>query len=396
LIVSTPRRNLVSSRIPLPPRAARRAIASFAVLALLAAACSPATGTPSPTPTCDAGGSIGSAVPSAACASLPSQPASSTGASLAPTIGPSIAPVALSVGLGYIPSVQFAAFYRADQAGYYAAEGLAVTFQNEIDANLVPKVGAGTVDLGLSDGTSVIPAVSRGVPIKYVATVYAKFPSIVFAKASSGITDADGLVGKKLGIPGKYGSSWIMLQALLAAKHHAVGDLTIQEYPDFGQGAAVDKGAVDAATGFDNNEPIQLQLAGTPVNVLRVDDATPLPGPGIIVGTATIAARKDAIAGFVRATLRAMNEIAATPSIGVDAAIKAVPELASNRPLQEAVLAATIADWRPSGAAAGSAITGAVDTAAWDQTVTFMTSLGLVPKPVTTTDLVDTTFAPGS
>ncbi len=337
----------------------RRSLAALTVLAALIAACSPST-TPAP-----------SGVPSS---QLPS--------------------ASLTVGLGYIPSVQFAAFYRADQAGYYAAEGLTVTFQNEIDANLVPKVGQGTIDLGLSDGTSVIPAVSRGVPIKSVATIYAKFPSIVFAKASSGITDADGLVGKKLGIPGKYGSSWIMLQALLASKHHTVDDLTIVEYPDFGQGAAVAQGAVDAATGFDNNEPIQLELAGEQVNVLRIDDVTPLPGPGIIVGTATIAAKHDAVAAFVRATLKAMNEIAAAPSVGVDAAIKAVPDLASNRPLQEAVLAATIADWRPSGAAADAPITGAVDTAAWDKTVTFMTSLGLVPKPVTASDLVDTTFTP--
>ena len=303
----------------------------------------------------------------------------------------------LNVGLGYIPSVQFAAFYRADQAGYYAAEGLAITFQNAIDADLVPKVGAGTLDLGLSDGTSVIPAVSQGgIPIRYVATIYAKFPSIVFAKASSGIIDANGLVGKKLGIPGKYGSSWIMLQALLAAKQHTTSDLTIIEYPDFGQGAAVTKGAVDAATGFDNNEPVQLTLTGEKVNVLRVDDVTPLPGPGIIVGTTTLAAKKAAVSGFVRATLKAMNEIAATPSIGVDAAIKAVPDLATSRPLQEAILAATIADWRPSNAAAGSQISGAVDTAAWQKTIAFMTTLGLVPKPVTIADLVDTSVAPGS
>ncbi|HEY8989680.1 MAG TPA: ABC transporter substrate-binding protein, partial [Candidatus Limnocylindrales bacterium] len=209
---------------------------------------------------------------------------------------------ALTVGLGYIPSVQFAAFYRADQAGYYAAEGLTISFQNEIDANLVPKVGAGNLDLGLSDGTSVIPAVSQGIPIKYLATIYGKFPSIVFAKASTGITDANGLVGKKLGIPGKYGSSWIMLQALLASKGHTVDDLTIVEYPDFGQGVAVAQGAVDAATGFLNNEPVQLQQTGTKVNVLRVDDVTPLPGPGIIASTATIAAKKDAVAGFIRAT----------------------------------------------------------------------------------------------
>ena len=314
----------------------------------------------------------------------------------AATAAPSAAQTKLNVGLGYLPSVQFAAFYRADQAGYYAAEGLAVTFQNAIDADLVPKVGSGSLDLGLSDGTSVIPAVSQGIPIKYVATVYAKFPSIVFAKTSSGITDANGLVGKKLGIPGKYGSSWIMLQALLASKNHTTSDLKIIEYPQFTQGAAVAQGAVDAATGFDNNEPIQLQLAGTPVNLLRVDDVTPLPGPGIIVGTATLGAKRDAVAGFIRATLKAMNEIAATPSIGVDASIKAVPDLAKNRPLQEAVLAATIADWRPTGAAAGAPITGAVDTAAWDKTLTFMTSLGLVAKPVAVGDLVDTSFAPGS
>jgi NitT/TauT family transport system substrate-binding protein len=351
-------------------------------LVVLVAACSPNA---TPTPASSSAGPSASAAPGGSAAPSGSgAPSNST------------ATTALNVGLGYIPSVQFAAFYRADQAGYYAAEGLMVTFQNAIDADLVPKVGAGTLDLGLSDGTSVIPAVSQGVPIKYVATVYAKFPSIVFAKSSSGITDANGLVGKKLGIPGKYGSSWIMLQALLASKGHTVSDLTIVEYPDFGQGAAVAGGAVDAATGFDNNEPVQLELTGTKVNVLRVDDVTPLPGPGIIVGTATLAARKDAVAGFVRATLKAMNEIAATPSIGVDASIKAVPDLAKNRPLQEAVLAATIADWRPTGAAAGSPVTGAVDTAAWDKTLTFMTTLGLVPKPVVTNDLVDTTVAPGS
>src|SRR4030095_5126227 len=111
----------------------------------------------------------------------------------------------------------FAPFYLAEQKNYYQyGENLDVTFQNEIDANLVPKVGQGQVDLGLADGTSVIPAVSQGIPLKYVATIYGKFPSIVFSKSSSGIRTAADLAGKKVGIPGRYGSSWIMLQALLA------------------------------------------------------------------------------------------------------------------------------------------------------------------------------------
>lgn len=308
--------------------------------------------------------------------------------------GGSAAPstTALTVGLGYIPSVQFAAFYRADQAGYYAAEGLKVTFQNEIDANLIPKVGQGQVDLGLADGTSVIPAVSQGIPVQYLATIYGRFPSIVFAKADSGIAGAADLKGRRIGIPGKYGSSWIMLQALLGSAGLTPGDVTIVEYPDFGQGAAVTQGAVDAATGFVNNEPVQLELSGTKATVLRIDEITPLPGPGIIASTSAISGKRAAVAGFIRATLKAMNEIAATPSVGVDAAIKAVPELGKDRPTQEAILAATIAAWPTGGDAAGSPLTGAIDPAAWDRSVTFMTSLGLVPKAVTSAELVDRSF----
>ena len=90
----------------------------------------------------------------------------------------------LTVGLGYIPSVQFAQFYRAQQQGYYRDAGLDVTFQNGNDSNLVTLVGQGALDIGVADGTSVIPAVGQGIPIKYAATIYAQFPNVVIAPAS--------------------------------------------------------------------------------------------------------------------------------------------------------------------------------------------------------------------
>ena len=299
---------------------------------------------------------------------------------------PSSAPP-LTVGLGYIPSVQFAQFYLAQDAGYYTEEGLTVTFQNKIDPDLVALVGQGNIDLGMSDGTSVIPAVSQGIPIRYLATVYGQFPSIVFGKASSGIKTAADLEGKKIGIPGRYGSSWIMLQALLASANLTPDDVEIVEYPDFGQGVAVAQGAVDAATGFANNEPVQLELSGTEAFVLHIDDITPLPGPGLIASTTTITAKKEAVAGFVRATLRAMNEIVADPAKGLEASIKAVPELGQQRDTQAAILAATIEVWQRS-AAAGPEGLGAIDRAGWEASVEYMTQLGLVPNPVTVDNLV--------
>ena len=152
-----------------PSRPAIRALALAASVTLLAAACT--TGSASPAP------AQATPEPSARLVPTPS-------ASVAPSTAPAARP--LTVGLGYIPSVQFAQFYLADQAGYYRDAGLNVTFQNEIDADLVPAVGQGAIDIGIVRRHEVIPAVSQGIPIVYVATVYGQFPSIVFAKARSG------------------------------------------------------------------------------------------------------------------------------------------------------------------------------------------------------------------
>jgi putative riboflavin transport system substrate-binding protein len=332
------------------------------------------------------------------CNAQTTTPSPSVATSVAPSTGPSSEPSSpptpLTVGLGFIPSVQFAQFYRAEQAGYYDEAGLDVTFQNKIDPDLVTLVGQGAVDIGLADGTSVIPAVSNGIPIRYVTTIYGRFPSVVFAKASSGIDQAGDLAGKKLGIPGRFGSSWIMLQALLASADLTPDDLEIVEYPDFGQGAAVAQGAVDAATGFTNNEPVQLRLTGEAVNVLRVDEITPLPGNGLIVGTAALDTKADAIRAFVAATLRSMQEISETPEVGLEAALVAVPDLAASRDTQAAILDATIEVWR--GPVQQDKGLGAIEPTDWAASVDFLTELGLVPNPVTVDDLIDTGLLPGS
>ncbi len=315
----------------------------------------------------------------AACRPLP-------GSSRAPTSIPTRTLTKLSVGLGYLPSVQFAPFYLAQQAGYYEGAGLEVTFQNKIDPDLVTLVGQGELDLGVADGTSVIPAVSQGIPIRYTATIYGTYPSIVFAKASSGITSAADLRGKKVGIPGRYGSSWIMLQALLDSVGLTPDDVTIDLYPEFGQGVALQQGAVDAATGFVNNEPVQLELSGEGAVVLHVDDVVALPGPGLIAGKATIDAKGEALATFNSVTLRAMREIAADPSTGLEAAIAAVPELAADRATQAAILDATIATWVPPGGTVDDFMS--IDRVGWQASIDYLTELGLVPNPVTVDELV--------
>jgi NitT/TauT family transport system substrate-binding protein len=324
----------------------------------------------------------GGASPSAgATATAPASSASSSPA------GP---PTKLTVGLGYIPSVQFAQFYLAQQAGYYRDAGLEVTFNNQTDTDVITLLGRGAIDIGIADGTSVVPAVSQGIPIRYVTTIYAQFPNIVYAKASSGIKTAADLRGKKLGTPGKYGSSWIMLQALLGSVGLKTSDVNIQLYPDFGQGTALAAGAVDAATGFVNNEPVQLELSGRPATVLHVDAIVPLPGNGLIAQVNTIAAKRDPLRRFVAATLRAMTDIAADPQKGLDAAIALVPDLGTDPKTQLAILKATIGTWSSDYTKANGP--GAIDRSAWTSTVTYMVRLPESPvsSPAPTVDqLVD-------
>jgi NitT/TauT family transport system substrate-binding protein len=143
-----------------------------------------------------------------------------------------------------------------------------------------------------------------------------------------------------------------------------------------------------------NNEPIRLELAGTPAVVLALPADAQLPGNGLIVAQKTLDGPKaDAIRRFVAATRKAMSEIAAAPETGLEAAIARVPELATDRAAQLAVLEATIDTWQNDFTEANGI--GAVDPAAWERSIAFMSGLpdSPVAKPVTVADCIDAAFA---
>jgi NitT/TauT family transport system substrate-binding protein len=300
----------------------------------------------------------------------------------------------LIVGLGFIPSVQFAQFYLAEEAGYYEEAGLDVTFQNKIDPELITLLAQGAVDIGIADGTSLIPAVSQGIPVVYGATIYGNFPNVVFAPAGMGIETVADLEGRSVGIPGRYGSSWVMLQALLASEGLTVDDIDVVTYSDFGQGVAVAQGQVDAATGFVNNEPVQLAREGVAVEILSVDDVAPLPGPGLAVGVETLETKGPALRAFTAATVRAMVDITADPQLGLDATFTRVPELAGDPETQLAILEATVELWNSAHALENGL--GSVDRAAWESGLEIMTALpdSVVASPLTVDQLITDALQP--
>ncbi len=299
-------------------------------------------------------------------------------ASPKPSASPSAsaAAVKLTVGLGYIPGVQFAPFYLAQQSGAYAAAGLDVTLQNQIDPDLISLVGSGGLDLALADGTSMIPAVSKGIPVRYLATIYGVLPNVVIARTDAGIMSPADLAGKRIGTPGQYGSGYLTLLGILGEASLGIGDVSLDLYPDYGQTQALITGAADATTGYANNDLVQAQAAGIEVEVFYASSAAPFAGPGLISSPDTIAAKRDAIRAFIAATLEAMRQIAANPELGVDAAAKVVPEVAATpaaRANSLAVMKATVGVW--AGPLQESAGYGAISVEGWETSISFMRSI---------------------
>src|SRR5262245_25143097 len=291
----------------------------------------------------------------AACgAQVPAgSPAAAPATAPAPTGAPAAAPAPtaanqplreITVAMPYIPNVQFAHFYMADKKGYYAAEGLKITFDYNFETDVVQRVAQGTVQFGMASGDSVLLARAQGLPVMTVATNSQKFPAVFFSKADANIKTPADLKGKSVGIPGHFGASYIGLLALLYANQMKESDLNIQDI-GFAQVAALTEGKVQVASGYGNNEPVQLDQQGIKVNLIKVADFYPLASDGIITSESLIKDQPAVVHGFVRATLKGMQDVIANPDEGFKAALDVIPELksadAKTQQLQRKVLQET-------------------------------------------------------
>ena len=304
---------------------------------------------------------------------------------------PSVALKPVTLLLGFRPDVQFAPFYLAQQEGYYADIGLNVTIEYKSDADLVRLVADGQAEFGVADATDVMISRSSGIPIKYVETIYGLFPVALIGPKGEVPTTAAGLAGKRIGTPGKYGSSWHTLLALLNAGGLTEADVTIREYPQFNQVDGLLNGDVDLITGFRNNEPLRVAAQGMQVDLLTVEQIAPLPGPGLIVGDKLLRSDPTMVAEFAAATLRAERVIAGDPQKGLDAAIVTVPAIASDKDTALAVLNATIELWKGGGSEPSAVINDEV----WTKGYETMKRLGFIDGSVPLAEMISHLVNPG-
>jgi NitT/TauT family transport system substrate-binding protein len=249
---------------------------------------------------------------------------------------------AVTLALSYIPDVQFAPYYVAQDKGYFSQEGLEVTFQHGTIDNMMALVGQGKIGFALASGDEVIQARAGGIPVKTVATQYQKYPVALASLKGKGITTPASLKGKTIGIPGQFGSTYIGFKALLAAGKLTEEDVKVVTI-GFTQREALSQSKVDGAMVYSMNEPVQLARAGVALDILEVSGINNLASVGLITSENTISTNPQVVQKMTRAVQRGIRDTLANPDAAFDSTVKVAPDaMGTNPDLQRQVLKETL------------------------------------------------------
>jgi len=277
----------------------------------------------------------------------------------------------ISIGLGYIPDIQFAPFYVAQSKGYYKAAGLDVTFHHGIVNDLIGSMVLGHDNFVFASGDEELVARSKNLKVVDVATIFQKYPVSLIVPANSSIHTLADLKGHTIGEPGPFGATNVGLLALLYQAHLTPNDVHIQSI-GFTQVAALVGHHVDAVVGYSNNEPLQLRQQGFAVRTFDVSDYQPLVSNGIVTTDNTLHDQPQLVQSFVQATIKGLKDVIANPSEAVQLSKSYIPGMDPDRAMK--VLQATIPIWQ------GNGHLGYNDTATWQSMEQFLVAQNIIPS----------------
>ena len=314
----------------------------------------------------------------AGCAPLPATPA-----------GSAVEPLdSVSLGVGFVPNVQFAPYYVGREKGFYADKGVDLELSYGFENDYLKLVGVNETQFMVGSGDQVVLGRAQGLPVRYVMNWYTRYPVVIFAKAEQGIATPADLAGKSIGIPGPFGASYVALRGILEAAGLSEQDIKLESI-GFTQAAAVSEDKVQAAVDYAVNGPVVLQQAGIATSQIALDDYLVVPANGLVTNETTLAGSPELVQRMVDATQEAIAYTLANPDEAFAIALKYVPEAGGeNEAANRAVFDASLPYWTP---AAGQT-PGATNLADWQVAAEFMQRIGLVDTLVPADELFTNEF----
>jgi len=246
----------------------------------------------------------------------------------------------VTVQLNWRLQAQFAGFYAADQHGFYADEGMAITLLPRSDptTDVFAQVLDGTADFGLTSGINLVAACSRGKPVTAIAAIYRRSPRAFLTLASSGITRPHDFPGHTMRAlsPG-FGRA--VYQAMMA--HLGLDPNSVQRIETGYDLAPFFSGEVEIWLGYLIDEVIIAREQGYQVNLILTEDYGVHDYANALFTTEQlIQENPDLVLRFLRATLRGWRWAVENPEEAGALALKYNPTL--NRAHEVALMEASV------------------------------------------------------
>ncbi|MFL9824043.1 ABC transporter substrate-binding protein [Rhodoplanes sp. SY1] len=225
---------------------------------------------------------------------------------------------------GVLPA--FAPFQLAQARGYYAAEGLEVTFQvGKGGADVAKQVAVGNAELGGGIGDTPVIVRANGLPVKAVAVLGGQALTQIIVRKDAGVKSLAELKGKKIGVLSFQDTTYYNALAALASAGLKKEDVSIEAVGPAGMVKLMISGDLAAISGVPE-WTAAIEEAGIGVDIYPITKIFPAMAQALLASDETIAKKPKVVEGFVRATLKAVREIQADPKKAAAEYVKAVPQ----------------------------------------------------------------------
>lgn len=221
-----------------------------------------------------------------------------------------------------------APYFVALDKGYYKAEGLDVSIDpGASSVEPINRVATGTYQMGFADINSLVKYRDnpQNPPIKAVMMVYDTPAFSIITLKSKGISKPKDLEGKVLGAPAPDGA-YAQWPIFVAANNIDTSKVKIENVGFPVREPMLAQGKVDAITGFWFSSYMNLKANGVKdddiVVMLMRDYGVDLYGNAIMANPDFAKNNPKAVAGFIKATIKGIQDTINNPEAAIDSLMK--------------------------------------------------------------------------